>query len=138
MLRRLSVGVLATATIIIAPLSAKAEDGTAEVLSDVMSISLKDVVQTTLADCTLPMPSLEFLVGLHMPTNNDLTIGDSLSYDKALDTRYSADCTWRFKTCSGFGNQIPESDVPINSEPSIPGNHDEQVQNLYSCLVGIA
>ena len=53
MLRRLSIRVLATATII-APLSAKAEDGTAEDLGDVMSISLKDVVKTTLADqCAL-------------------------------------------------------------------------------------
>ena len=67
MLRRLSIRLLATATII-APLSAKAEDGTAEDLGDVMSISLKDVVKTTLADCTLPKPALEFLVGLHMPT----------------------------------------------------------------------
>ena len=70
------------------------------------------------------MPALEFLVGLHMPTKNDLTIGDSMSYDEALDTRYSADVTGRFKTYSGFSNEIPESDVLINSQPSIPGNHD--------------
>ena len=59
MLRRLFIGLLATTTII-APLSANAEDGTEEDLGDVMSISLKDVVKTTLADCTLPMPALEF------------------------------------------------------------------------------
>ena len=63
------------------------------------------------------MPALEFyLVGLHMPTKNDLPIGDTLSYDEALDTRYSADVTWRFKTYSGFSNEIPESDVPINTQ----------------------
>ena len=39
-----------------------------------MSISLKDVVKTTLADCTLPMPALEFLVGLHMPTTINLQL----------------------------------------------------------------
>ena len=85
------------------------------------------------------MPALEFLVGLHMPTKNDLTIGDSLSYDETtFDTRYPADVTWRFKTYSGFSNEIPDSDVLFNSHPSIPGNHDEQVHHLYSCLVGIA
>ena len=42
--------VLLATAIIIASLSAKAEDGTAEDLGDVMSISLKDVVKTTLAD----------------------------------------------------------------------------------------
>ena len=47
MLRRLSIGLLATA-IIITPLSAKAEDGTAEGLGDVMSISPKDVVKSTI------------------------------------------------------------------------------------------
>jgi len=70
MLRRLSIGLLAIA-IIIAPLSAKAEYGTAEDLGDVMSISLKDVVKQLLltnAHCMLPMPALEFLIGLHMPT----------------------------------------------------------------------
>ena len=44
MLRRLSVGLLASA-IAIAPLPTKAQDGTAEDLGDVMSISLKDVVK---------------------------------------------------------------------------------------------
>ena len=44
MLRRLSVGLLASA-LAIAPLPTKAQDGTAEDLGDVMSVSLKDVVQ---------------------------------------------------------------------------------------------
>ena len=43
MLRRFTVGLLASA-IAIAPLPTKAQDGTAEDLDDVMSISLKDVV----------------------------------------------------------------------------------------------
>ena len=47
MLRRLSIGLLASA-IALAPLPAKAEDGTAEDLGDVMSISLKDVVKPTI------------------------------------------------------------------------------------------
>jgi hypothetical protein len=47
MLRRLSVGLLASA-IAIAPLPTKAEDGTAEDLGDVMSISLKDVVKPSM------------------------------------------------------------------------------------------
>ena len=47
MLRRLSVGLLASA-IAIAPLPTKAQDGTAEDLGDVMSISLKDVVKPTI------------------------------------------------------------------------------------------
>lgn len=45
MLRRLSVGLLASA-IAMAPLPTKAQDGTAEDLGDVMSISLKDVVKS--------------------------------------------------------------------------------------------
>ena len=44
MLRRLSVGLLASA-LAIAPLPTKAQDGTAEDLGDVMSISLKDVIK---------------------------------------------------------------------------------------------
>ena len=53
MLRRLSIGLLAS-TITITPLPTKAEDGTAEDLGDVLSISLEDVVSTTLADqCAL-------------------------------------------------------------------------------------
>ena len=47
MLRRLSVGLLASA-IAMAPLPTKAQDGTAEDLGDVMSISLKDAVKPTI------------------------------------------------------------------------------------------
>ena len=47
MLRCLSVGLLASA-IAIAPLPMRAQDGTAEDLGDVMSISLKDVVKPTI------------------------------------------------------------------------------------------
>ena len=47
MLRRLSIGLLASA-VAIAPLPLKAQDGSAEDLGDVMSISLKDVVNPTL------------------------------------------------------------------------------------------
>jgi len=43
MLRRLSIGLVASA-IALAPLPTNAQDGTAEDLGDVMSISLKDVV----------------------------------------------------------------------------------------------
>ena len=48
MLRRLSVGLLASA-VALAPLPVKAQDGSAEDLGDVMSISLKDVVKPRLA-----------------------------------------------------------------------------------------
>ena len=47
MLRRLSIGLLASA-VAIAPMPLKAQDGIAEDLGDVMSISLKDVVKPTL------------------------------------------------------------------------------------------
>ena len=47
MLRHLSIGLLASA-VAIAPLPLKAQDGSAEDLGDVMSISLKDVVKPTL------------------------------------------------------------------------------------------
>ena len=47
MLRRLSIGLLASA-IAIAPMPLKAQDGSAEDLGDVMSINLKDVVKPTL------------------------------------------------------------------------------------------
>ena len=47
MLRSLLIGLLASA-ISIAPLPTKAQDGTAEDLGDVMSISLKDVVKPTI------------------------------------------------------------------------------------------
>ena len=47
MLRRLSIGLLASAVAIV-PMPLKAQDGSAEDLGDVMSISLKDVVKPTL------------------------------------------------------------------------------------------
>ena len=47
MLRRLSVGLLASA-IAMAPLPTRAQDGTAEDLGDVMSTSLKDLVKPTI------------------------------------------------------------------------------------------
>ena len=47
MLRRLSIGLLASA-VAIAPLPLKAQDGSAEDLGDVMSINLKDVVKPTI------------------------------------------------------------------------------------------
>ena len=46
MLRRLAIGLLASA-VAIAPVPLKAQDGSAEDLGDVMSISLKDVVKPT-------------------------------------------------------------------------------------------
>ena len=46
MLRRLSIGLLASA-VAIAPLPLKADDSSVEALGDVMSISLKDVVKPT-------------------------------------------------------------------------------------------
>jgi hypothetical protein len=46
MLRRLSIGLLASA-VALAPLPLRAQDGSAEDLGDVMSISLKDVVKPT-------------------------------------------------------------------------------------------
>ena len=49
MLHRLSIGLLKTA-ISIVPLPAKAQYGSAEDLGEVMNISLKNVVNTTLAD----------------------------------------------------------------------------------------
>ena len=47
MLRRLSIGLMASA-VAIAPMPLKAQDGSAEDLGDVMSISLKDVVRPTI------------------------------------------------------------------------------------------
>ena len=47
MLRRLSIGLVASA-IALAPLPTKAQDGTAEDLGDVMSVSLADVVKPTI------------------------------------------------------------------------------------------
>ena len=47
MLRRLSAGLLAS-VVAIAPMPLKAQDGSADDLGDVMSISLKDVVKPTL------------------------------------------------------------------------------------------
>ena len=46
MLRRLSIGLLAS-VVAIAPLPLKAQDGSAEDLGDVMSISLADVIKPT-------------------------------------------------------------------------------------------
>ena len=78
MLRRLSIGLLATA-ISIFPLPAKAQYGNAEDLGDVMNISLMDVVSTTFADqCALQVANAgSGAFGWLADANKVLTTGDS-------------------------------------------------------------
>ena len=137
MLRRLSVGLLASA-IAMAPLPAKAQDGTAEDLGDVMSISLKDVVRTTFADqCALLVANAgSGAFGWLADPNRVLTIGDSLSYDESLDTRFASDVTWHFGV-DGLDDGNVDSVLPDHSHRSALGEHEEQLRQLDSCLVGM-
>ena len=137
MLHRLSIGLLATA-ISIVPLPAKAQYGTAEDLGDVMNISLKDVVSTTFADqCALQVANAgSGAFGWLSDANKVLTIGDSLSYDESLDTRFASDVTWRFGV-NGLDDGNVDNGLFNHSHPSALSEHDEQLRQLDSCLVGM-
>ena len=137
MLHRLSIGLLATA-ISIVPLPAKAQYGTAEDLGDVMNISLKDVVSTTFADqCALQVANAgSGTFGWLANANKVLTIGDSLSYDESLDTRFSSDVTWRFGVNDSDEGNV-DSVLPNRWHPLALSEHDEQLRQLDSCLVGM-
>ena len=137
MLHRLSIGLLATA-ISIVPLPAKAQYGTAEDLGDVMNISLKDVVRTTFADqCALQVANAgSGTFGWLANANKVLTIGDSLSYDESLDTRFASDVTWRFGVNDSDDGNV-DSVLPNHSHPLALSEHDEQLRQLDSCLVGM-
>ena len=137
MLYRLSIGLLATA-ISIVPLPAKAQYGTAEDLGEVMNISLKDVVSTTFADqCALQVANAgSGAFGWLAEPNKVLTISDSLSYDESLDTRFASDVTWRFGV-NGLDDGNVDSVLPNRSHPLALSEHDEQLRQLDSCLVGM-
>ena len=137
MLYRLSIGLLATA-ISIVPLPAKAQYGTAEDLGDVMNISVKDVVSTTFADqCALQVANAgSGAFGWLAEPNKVLTISDSLSYDESLDTRFASDVIWRFGVNGLDGGNV-DSVLPNHSHPSALSEHDEQLRQLDSCLVGM-
>ena len=137
MLHRLSIGLLATA-ISIVPLPVKAQYGTAEDLGDVMNISLKDVVSTTFADqCALQVANAgSGAFGWLSGANKVLTISDSLSYDESLDTRFASDVTWRFGVNDSDEGNV-DSVLPNRSHPLALSEHDEQLRQLDSCLVGM-
>ena len=137
MLHRLSIGLLATA-ISIVPLPAKSQYGTAEDLGDVMNISLKDVVSTTFADqCALQVANAgSGTFGWLANANKVLTIGDSLSYDESLDTRFASDVTWHFGVNDSDEGNV-DSVLPNRSHSLALSEHDEQLRQLDSCLVGM-
>ena len=137
MVHRLSIGLLATA-ISIFPLLAKAQYGTVEDLGDVINISPKDVVSTTFADQrALQVANAgSGTFGWLADANQVLTIGDSLSYDESPDTRFASDVTWHFGV-----NDLDDGNVdsvrPNHSHPSAFSEHDQQLRQLDSCLVGM-
>ena len=137
MLHRLSIGLLATA-IFIVPLPAKAQYGSAEDLGEVMNISLKDVVNTTFADqCALQVANAgSGAFGWLADANKVLSISDSLSYDESLDTRFASDVTWRFGV-NGLDDGNVDNVLFNHSRQSDISEHDEQLHQLDSCLVGM-
>ncbi len=137
MLHRLSIGLLKTA-ISIVPLPAKAQYGSAEDLGEVMNISLKNVVNTTLAEqCALQVANAgSGAFGWLADANMVLSISDSLSYDESLDTRFASDVTWRFGV-NGLDDGNVDNVLFNHSHPSDISEHDEQLRQLDSCLVGM-
>ena len=137
MLHGLSIGLLARA-ISIVPLPAKAQYASAEDLGEVMNISLKDVVKTTFADqCVLLVANAgSGAFGWLADPNRILTICDSLSYDESLDTRFASDVTWHFGV-DGLDDGNVDSTLPDHSHPSALSEHEEQLRQLDSCLVGM-
>ena len=128
MLQRLSIGLLATA-ISIFPLSAKAQYCAAEDLGDVTNTSLKDVVSTTFTDkCALQVANAgSGAFGWLANANKVLTIGDSLSCDESLGTRFASDDTWHF-CVYGLGDGNVDSVLPDHSHPSALSEHDDQLR----------
>ena len=139
MFRQLSIGLVASA-IAIAPLPTKAQEGTAEDLGDVMSIRLQDVVKSTIADrCALQVVNAGsgiFVWPVYANSNDLITIGDSLSYDEDLDTRFSADVTWRFKTNGAQRNEQKQTNPAKEYLTSTTGYRDVRLHDPNSCLIG--
>ena len=140
MLCRLSIGLLASA-IAVAPLPSKAADGTAKDLGDVMSIRLQDAVKSTIADrCALQVVnagSRIFVWPVYANSNDLITIGDSLSYDEDLDTRFSADVTWRFKTNGAHRNEQKQTNPAKVYLTSTTGYADVRLHDSNPCLIGM-
>ena len=63
--------------------------------------------------------------------NKVLTIGDSLSYDESLDTRFASDVTWHFGV-DGLDDGNVDSAPPDHSHPSALSEHEEQLRQLDS------
>ena len=101
-----------------------------------MNISLKDVVSTTFAEqCALQVANAgSGAFGWLTDANQVLTIGDNLSYYESLDTRFASNVTWHFGV-----NDLDDGNVdsPNHSYPSALSEHDEQLRQLDSCLVGM-
>ena len=131
MLHRLSIGLLKTA-ISIVPLPAKAQYGSAEDLGEVMNISLKNVVNTTLADqCALQVANAgSGAFGWLADANMVLSISDSLSYDESLDTRFASDVSWRFGV-KGL------DDGNVDNALSIIRIHQTSANMMSSCASSI-
>ena len=68
--------------------------------------------------------------------NKVLSISDSLSYDESLDTRFASDVTWRFGV-NGLDDGNVDNVLFNHSHPSDISEHDEQLRQLDSCLVGM-
>ena len=140
MLLRLSIGLL-TSAIAVAPFPTKAADGTAEDLGDVMSIRLQDAVKSTIADrCALQVVNAGsgiFVWPVYANSNDLITIGDRLSYDEALDTRFSADVTWRFKTNGAHRNEQKQTNTAKVYLTSTTGYADVRLHDSNPCLIGM-
>jgi hypothetical protein len=67
--------------------------------------------------------------------NNDLTLGATLSYDDAFDTRFSADLTWRFNTNGGPGKETSKTNAAVTALTSAPSQRDVRVHDIY-CPLG--
>ena len=130
MFRSLFVGLLFSA-MAFAPTHLRAEETTAAELGGVMSISLKDLNKTTIADqCALQVANAgsgDF--GWVAYSQNNFADGKSLSYEDVFDKRFSADFSWRFDADS--------SSDRANNRTSFSNNFDASDHPLYACLAGM-
>ena len=63
--------------------------------------------------------------------NNGLVLAANLSYDKAFDTRFSADLAWRFNANGGPSKETTKTNNVVSALASMPSDRDVRVHDDF-------
>ena len=141
MFRSLSVGLLFSA-MAFAPIQLRADETTARNLGGVMSISLQDLIKTTIADkCALKVANsgsgdFSWVAYTHSDVANGNN-GKSLAYDDVYEKRFSADFSWRFDADSSIDRANSRTSFSDDYPLSGSNNFEASDHTLSACFAGV-